>query len=85
MAKLDLYEVPIRNHVTTMRLSEEDAKAYRERDGLNIKKLGPAEAGQRQDVTAPSHAVDEDGNDLPEAKQGTVRTRSRQPRNKSAE
>lgn len=84
MAKLDLYEVPIRNHVTTMKLSEADAKAFRERDGLTIKKVGSVEPAQRQDVTAPPHAVDEDGKDLPQSEPG-VRRRGRQPKNKAAE
>lgn len=84
MSKLDLYEVQHRGHTTTMKLSEEDAEAYRERDGLEVKKLGSAKPAERQDVTAPPHAVDEDGEDLPEQERG-VRRRSRQPKNKSGE
>lgn len=82
MSKLDLYEVQHRGHTTTMKLSAEDADAYRDRDGLRVKKLGPAKPAERQDVTAPTHAVDEQGEPLPEAKAGTVRSRSRQPKNK---
>lgn len=83
MAKLNLYEVPHRNHTATLQLSDEDAKAYRDR-GVDIKKVGSVEPGQRQDVAQPPHAVDEQGNDLPESEPG-VRRRGRQPRNKSAE
>lgn len=80
-----LYEVPIRNNMTTtMQLSDEDAEAFRERDGLDIKKVGSIAEGERQPVTAPPHAVDEDGKPLPESKQGTVRERARKPLNKSA-
>lgn len=83
MAKLNLYEVPVRNHVTTMQLSDDDVKAYKDR-GVDITKVGSVEPAQRQDVTQPPHAVDEDGNDLPESEPG-VRRRGRQPKNKAAE
>jgi hypothetical protein len=81
MAELNRYEVQVRNHTTTMRLSDEDAKALKERDGLTVKKLGEAKQQDRQDVTAPPYAVDEDDKPLPS--DGGVRRRGRLPRNKS--
>lgn len=82
---LNLYEVSVRNHTTTMQLSDDDAEAYRERDGLTVTKVGSVKPAGRQDVTAPPYAVDEDGKRMPEGKSGAVRSRSRQPQNKSAE
>ncbi|BBG01560.1 MULTISPECIES: hypothetical protein [Pseudonocardia] len=80
---LHLYEVGVRRHTTVMKLSDEDAKAFAERDGLEVKKLGAAKPAARVDVPAPSYAVDEDGGELPKD-DGGVRRRGRQPRNKQA-
>ena len=84
MAELNLYEVPVRNNMTTtMQLSDEDAEAFKERDGLDIKKVGSVKQAERQDVTAPPYAVDGDGNKLPESRSGSVRLRRRQVDDKS--
>lgn len=80
MADLNLYEVGVRKHKTTMKLSDEDAQAFKD-EGVHCKKVGSVEPAQRQDVTAPPYAVDEDGKDLPKTAPG-VRQRSRQPKNK---
>ena len=80
MADLNLYEVQVRNHTTTMQLSDADVQAFKDQ-GVSVKKAGTVEPAQRQDVTAPSYAVDEDGKALPEPEPG-VRRRSRQPKNK---
>lgn len=82
MAKLNLYEVQHRGHTAVMKLSDEDAQAFKDRDGLAVKKVGASKPAAREDVVAPPYAVDEDGKDLPEAKSGTIRTRARQVRNK---
>lgn len=80
MADLGMYEVGVRNHTTLMQLSDEDAKAFKDQ-GISVKKQGKVEQAERQPVTAPPYAVDEDGKDLPESEPG-VRRRSRQPKNK---
>lgn len=80
MANLDQYEVGVRGHTTRMQLSAEEAQAFKD-EGVHCKKVGSVEPAQRQDVTAPPYAVDEDGKDLPKTAPG-VRQRSRQPKNK---
>lgn len=61
MADLDLYEVPVRGHTTTMRLTAEDAKALY---GDQAKKVGPVEPTVPNPAPRPPWAVeaDEDGN-----------------------
>ena len=80
MADLNLYEVGVRKHTTTMKLSDDEAQAF-EDQGVSVKKLGNVEEAKRQPVTAPPYAVDEDGKELPKVAPG-VRQRSRQPKNK---
>lgn len=83
MADLNLYEVQVRNHKTTMQLSDEDADAFKDQ-GVEITRIGSVEQTQRQDVSAPPHAVDDDGNALPEQEPG-VRLRKRTVANKRQE
>jgi hypothetical protein len=52
VAELHLYEVPIRNSVTQMRLTEEDAKLH-----PGAKKLGKAKQVEVQPVSRPPHAT----------------------------
>lgn len=80
MAELDSYEVGVRNHTARMRLSADDAKALKDQ-GVSVKKAGKVEPAERQPVTAPPYAVDEDGKELPKVAPG-VHQRSRTPRNK---
>jgi hypothetical protein len=80
MAELNLYEVQVRNHKTTMQLNDEDAQAFKDQD-VEIKRVGSVEPQDRQDVIAPPHAVDEDGKALPEQEPG-VRLRKRTVQNK---
>lgn len=80
MADLNLYEVGVRKHTTTMKLSDEEAQAFKDQ-GVSVKKAGTVEPAERQPVTAPPYAVDEDDKPLPESEPG-VRRRSRTPRNK---
>jgi hypothetical protein len=73
---LNLYDVQVRNHVTTMKLSDDAAKAMKA-DGYELTRAGSTKPAQRQDVLQPPHAVDEDGNDLPASSDGNARVRSR--------
>lgn len=50
MADLYLYEVPVRGHVTTMKLSAEDAEALY---GDAAKRVGPAKLAEAQPVSRP--------------------------------
>lgn len=54
MAELFVYEVPLRNGVTTMKLSEAEAE---EQYGDAAKKLGSASQGEVQPVSRPPHAT----------------------------
>lgn len=54
VAELYVYEVPMRNGTTTMKLTEEHAK---ERYGDAAKRVGEARKVERQPVSSPVHAT----------------------------
>lgn len=73
---LHLYDVKVRNHVTSMKLSDDGAKAM-ETEGYELTRTGSTKPAERQDVVQPPHALDEDGNALPASADGNARVRSR--------
>lgn len=77
MAELHYYTVGVRNHETTMKLSEDGAKAM-EADGYTLSRTGSAQTMRPQDVTAPAGSLDEDGKPLPTTDDGNRPVRSRQ-------
>lgn len=56
MAELHLYEVQHRNHIATLKLTEEDAEAY----GDLAKKVGDVKPAGPQPVQRPPWAVEVD-------------------------
>lgn len=58
MAELHEYEIPHRDHTTTMQLSEEDAALY-----PGAKRLGKVAPGEPQPVTRPPYATDDSEHD----------------------
>jgi hypothetical protein len=56
VADLHVYEVPVRGHKTTMKLSEEDAKALY---GDDAKRVGEAKKAEPQPVTRPPYDTGE--------------------------
>lgn len=57
MAELHLYEVPHRNHVATLKLTEEDAEAIY---GGKAKKVGDVKPASPQPVQRPPWSVEVD-------------------------
>jgi hypothetical protein len=76
VADLDLYDVPVRGHVTQMKLTKEDAELY------GAKKVGSVKPAEPQPVSRPPYAVDADEDEEPQEKSASSRNKSRTASNK---
>lgn len=78
VAELHEYEIPHRDHTTTVQLSEEDAKLY-----PGAKRKGKVAAGEPQPVTRPPYATDDSETDPAERENLVTAKKADPPLDKS--